>query len=75
MCAVCLSSPCHTRCPNASEPKPVCRCGICKENIYPGDEYADVDGSIICEGCLEDMTPREVLQICGYHTWPAEEAS
>ena len=73
MCTVCLSSPCHPRCPNAPEPKPVYRCGLCNESIYQGDEYADIDGNKICKGCLENMTPCEVLQMCGYHTWPAEE--
>lgn len=73
MCAICLRSPCPSGCPNAPEPKPVYRCGVCDEGIYPGDEYAEVDSSITCGVCLDDMTPREVLTMCGYHTWPAAE--
>ena len=71
MCTVCISSPCHPRCPNAPDPKPVHHCGVCNDGIYPGDEYAEVDGNITCASCLNDMTPREVLNMCGYHTWPA----
>lgn len=39
MCEICRQTPCHPRCPNAPEPKPVEMCCLCDEGIYEGDEY------------------------------------
>ena len=33
---------------------PVCRCGECERDIYPGEEYFDFDGDIVCEDCERD---------------------
>jgi hypothetical protein len=30
-------------------------CDICNGSIYDGDEYYDVDGTIICEECIGDF--------------------
>lgn len=54
MCMVCRMSPCHPRCPNAPDPPAAFRCHDCGEPIYPGDEYARVDGVEYCEGCIDN---------------------
>lgn len=65
MCSLCLSTPCHTRCPNAPEPVAVHRCGKCGEGIFKGDKYFDGQGGCICEECLDDMTSGELLEMLG----------
>ena len=55
MCSECTQYPCSSRCPNAPEEKPVLSCDICwKNNIYAGDNYWDIDGTIVCEECMEN---------------------
>lgn len=75
MCAVCLKSPCDSRCPNAPEPKAVFACSFCDEGILAGDEYAEIDGSHYHIDCLEDMGTRELLQMFGVGTLAASEES
>ena len=29
----------------------VCKCCVCKENIYTGEDYFDYFGDIVCEEC------------------------
>lgn len=50
MCSMCLSIPCHPRCPNAPEAVPVHRCGKCGEGIFEGDKYFDSQEGYICGG-------------------------
>jgi len=52
MCSVCMSSPCHPRCPNADEPSVVEYCFDCKKEIYEGEDYYDVEGTPWCEECM-----------------------
>ena len=40
-------------------------CSKCGEGIFEGDKYFDGLKGYICEECLEDMTPREVLEMLG----------
>jgi len=54
MCEICLSLPCHPRCPNAPDPPTVFICSGCGEPIYDGDDYWDLVGEQFCEGCIED---------------------
>lgn len=65
MCSMCLSSPCHSRCPNAPEPVAVHRCRKCGVGIFEGEKYLDASEGQICEGCLDDMTADEWLELFG----------
>lgn len=65
MCMECRQNPCHPRCPNA-HPEVVGVCKKCKEEITRGEMFVeDTNGNIYCEYCVDDMTPREVMEICG----------
>lgn len=52
MCAICLQSPCHPRCPNAEPDKPVLYCDQCKEPIYVEDDYYHIDFQNLCLDCF-----------------------
>lgn len=65
MCSMCMSSPCHYRCPNAPEPEPIYTCEKCGEGIFDGEKFYDCSEGCICERCLEDMPAKEVLAMCG----------
>ena len=54
MCSICHSSPCLSGCPNAPDPPAAFRCHDCDEAIYPGDEYAKIDGVEYCEQCIHE---------------------
>lgn len=54
MCDICRTTPCHPFCPNAPEPPVFGRCVNCKEKIFDGDDYYDIDGDIWCEECIDD---------------------
>lgn len=65
MCSICLTSPCHPRCPNASDQVAVKTCSRCTEGIWEGEEYMDSDNGPICEECLAEMTVKEYLDFVG----------
>lgn len=65
MCSVCMSNPCHPRCPNAPEPEPVYTCDKCGYGIFAGDKFFDGPEGYICEECLDDMTTDEILEMFG----------
>jgi len=65
MCSVCLNSPCDYRCPNAEEMLPQHYCISCDCGIEHGKNYLDTIEGKICEGCMEDMSVREILELCG----------
>lgn len=65
MCSVCMSIPCHPRCPNAPEPVPVHKCEKCGEGIFEGDKYFNGQEGYICEECLDDMSSSELLELVG----------
>ena len=54
MCDVCLSNPCHPRCPNAPEPPTVFVCSGCGRDIVDGDDYWEILGEQFCEHCIDD---------------------
>lgn len=54
MCAECGYYPCHPRCPNADEPRVVCKCDVCGNDIYEGDTMYVIKDDNICEECIED---------------------
>ena len=65
MCCVCMSNPCHPRCPNAPEPKLVYICGRCGYGIFEGDKFFEGPDGYVCEECLEDMTVEQILEMLG----------
>ena len=65
MCCECMSNPCHPRCPNAPEPKPVYICSKCGYGIFEGDKFLDGSDGYICKECLDDMTADEILEMLG----------
>lgn len=54
MCSECRQYPCHPMCPNADEPPIVCECEICGQGICAGDTKYVIDGSNICEDCVDN---------------------
>lgn len=61
MCEICGQNPCHSRCPNAPEPKEVHICSECLEGIYPGDRFYESCGSYVCEECLKGISYADVV--------------
>ena len=52
MCEICHRSPCHPRCPNASDPPVVGLCTNCGHEIYDGDDGYYVNDEWWCEDCM-----------------------
>lgn len=65
-------SKCPSGCPNVPEPKGVYRCSDCDEPIVEGEEYAEIDGEYYHVECLEMKSTREILEMFGVGTHPAE---
>lgn len=65
MCMVCMQTPCHPRCPNASVPKPLYQCSVCGTGIYEGDKYYRDGAREICGECMDDMSAEEMLKLFG----------
>lgn len=65
MCSVCLSTPCHPRCPNAPEPEPVHNCSWCREPIFEEDEYMETSEGPVCKDCIEGMSVAEFMEMIG----------
>lgn len=65
MCELCHASPCLTGCPNAPEPKAVYHCANCSSSIIEGEGCYEIDGEIYCECCIEDMTPKGLVEMVG----------
>lgn len=65
MCAICHSSPCNSRCPNAPEPVAIDDCYLCEKPIREGEEYYTLCGVAICTECSETMTMKQLSDIYG----------
>lgn len=65
MCVECGMSPCHPRCPNAPEPVPVYECKKCGYGITEGENFWDSPEGYICEDCVDEMSAKEILKMCG----------
>lgn len=63
MCSECYQTPCHSRCPNATEPPVFAECEACGEPIYDGDEYYEIGEHKFCEACV----------VSGYRTAEVED--
>ena len=72
MCDICKQTPCHHRCPNALEPKPIEEGIKCGEGIYEGDRYLITVEGCICVDCLEGQSVDEWLNIMGESLETAE---
>lgn len=66
MCDLCRQSPCHSQCPNYKYPKTKYYCSICKDGIYPGEEYIENDnnGEYAHWNCID--TAKEAITWLGY---------
>lgn len=73
MCSMCMMTPCHPRCPNTPEPKPVYECERCGYGIFAGDKYYDSPEGYICKDCIDDMTVTEFMELVGEEFSTAEE--
>ena len=65
MCIECGSNPCAPRCPNAIEEKAIYNCTVCGSQIFEDDMYWDSQDGCICEDCLDEMSRKEILELCG----------
>ena len=65
MCTVCGLSPCSPRCPNASDPAAVLYCSKCGAAIAEGEEYVSLGDMDVCESCIESLSTKEIIEICG----------
>lgn len=72
MCDICLSSPCLPGCPNAPDPPSIGECEHCHYPVYVGDNYADIDGELYCEDCLNNFSTDEWLDLLGASLKEAE---
>lgn len=68
MCAICHSSPCNSRCPNASEAIAIDDCYLCDEPIREGEEYFTIGGVAICSSCAGRITVATLSDITGLDT-------
>lgn len=64
-CDYCHQIPHLPGCPNAPDPEPVKTCWKCGEGILEGEEYLETEKGPLCMGCLEDMSVKDVVEICG----------
>lgn len=65
MCLECGSNPCNSRCPNSTEEKAIYTCTVCGNPIHDGDMYWDSQEGCICEDCLDEMSRKKILELCG----------
>ena len=40
--------------PRGAHPVPFCTCERCDDEIRIGEDYYDIDGTILCKRCIED---------------------
>ena len=41
--------------PEKHEIKPICRCDLCKGDVFPGELVHFIDGTVICPDCFFDF--------------------
>lgn len=73
MCSMCLSTPCHPRCPNAKEPVPVLECAMCHEGIFEGEEYLETEDGPMCKDCVEGLSVADFMELVGEEFSTAEK--
>lgn len=72
MCAICMKSPCDSRCPNAPEPPAVYTCKSCGESIEVGEEYFELGGDHYHDDCFRDEAVQILLDDYGATSGVAE---
>ena len=72
MCAICMKSPCDSRCPNAPEPPAVYTCKSCGEPIEVGEEYFELGGDHYHEDCFREDAVQILLDDYGATSGVAE---
>jgi len=45
------------------EPESQCKCCICKEELFEGDDYYDIEGDIYCEDCAEGWLEAQKFKV------------
>ena len=60
MCEICLKKPCHSTCPNASEPPTVYICSGCGHPILEGESVWHILGEQFCEECISETRTEAV---------------
>ena len=63
MCAICHSSPCNSRCPNAPEPIAVDDCFLCGHAIREGEEYFTIGSIAVCSTCVKNMSMLQLMEL------------
>jgi len=72
-CELCNTYPHLTGCPDAPEREKVYTCYLCGEPIRDGEDYYEVpEGWDVCEGCIDDMSRRELMEFFGSVSKTAE---
>lgn len=66
MCSICHNSPCLSRCPNAKTPHGLHKCTKCGHFVDHGIRYAMIDGDCYCEDCLDGLSTKELVELCGW---------
>ena len=46
-------------------PRGIFTCSDCEEEIVEGEKYAEIEGRYYHLSCLEEMSTRELLDLCG----------
>jgi hypothetical protein len=59
-------------CPNAPPARGGLFCGVCRDPIEVGYEYAEIGNVFVCGECISDMSGREILALCGFPMLTAE---
>ncbi len=65
MCAICMKTPCDSRCPNAPEIETERTCVLCGGPIYTGEEFFESEEGPVCIDCLTASTPKALIEMCG----------
>ena len=62
MCMECRQTPCHPRCPNAPDPKPVYECEYCHDGIYEGDDCVRHGNDYYHDDCFRDVAYKIMIE-------------
>ena len=65
MCRECRSYRCVPGCPNFEMPSAIFTCKKCKDPIYTGDEYVDVEENQYHRECFEMLDIEIILSYIG----------
>lgn len=72
MCEYCHCFPHLPGCPNEEEQMSCAVCEGCGERLPVGAKIVDINGSIYCEDCVDDLNAWDVLEMFGVKSFEAE---